>query len=93
MPKYKVAHLHEQGQDMIVVPLDGSFDRKTQADQSAFVAELQARAAGAGLKGTVVPVWPSGRSMRFVAPQPWHPFFRSLTLQAVMANVNRELSW
>jgi hypothetical protein len=93
MPKYKVAHLHEQGQDMIIVPLDRAYDLKSFAEQNAFKDELQMRANAAGLRGTVVTVWPKGGRMGFIAPQPWHPFFRSTSIQFVMANLNRELSW
>ncbi len=35
MAQYKIAHLREQGQDMIIIPLDNSFEHKTQHDQDA----------------------------------------------------------
>jgi hypothetical protein len=41
MPRFKVAHLHEQGQDMIVVPLDSSFGRKVSQDQHDIITDLQ----------------------------------------------------
>jgi hypothetical protein len=93
MPHFKVAHLHEQGQDMVIVPLEPTFGMKTEADQRAIISELQAASVGAGLKGTVVPVWLSGNRMMFIAPQPWHPFFRGLDMNTIMASVNKELSW
>lgn len=94
MPRFKVAHLREQGQDMVIVPLDRTFGHKTESDQQALASELQARARGAGLRGTVVPVWDQGGGrMGFIAPKPWHPFFRGLNLASVAASVNRELSW
>lgn len=93
MPSLKVAHLREQGQDMIVVPLDSSFDHYSSHQQSVEVAEIQQRASSAGLAGKVVPVWLSGQSMKFIAPRPWHPFFSSLPWNAVIANLNKELSW
>jgi hypothetical protein len=93
MPHFRVAHLREQGQNMIIVPLESSFGNKSSDDQSAAIAELQVRANGAGLAGTVVPVWESGGRMHFIAPQPWHPFFSSLSMHAVMGNINKELSW
>ncbi len=94
MPHFKIAHLHEQGQDMIIVPLEASFGHRSSQEQHAAIAELQLHAAGANLRGTVVPVWEdsSGR-MAFIAPQPWHPFFKSLSLSRVMASLNKELSW
>jgi hypothetical protein len=94
MPTLEVAHLNQQGQDIIIVPLDDSFGSKTQQDQRRTIGEIQRHAMGAGLRGTVVPVWDNGGGrMAFIAPQPWHPFFRSLNLGTVFANVNRELSW
>ena len=93
MPHFKVAHLHQQGQDIVIVPLESDFGMRTEADQQAIIAELQAHSMGAGLRGTVVPVWLSGNRLMFIAPQPWHPFFRSLDMHRVMASVNKELSW
>ncbi|MER8921687.1 hypothetical protein [Mesorhizobium sp. M0802] len=76
MTKLKIAHIHEQGQDMIIAPLDGSFDHKTSSQQQALIAEIQLAAGSAGLKGTVVPVWIAGSGkIKFIAPGPWHSFF------------------
>ncbi|MGJ0391901.1 MAG: hypothetical protein ACR650_03960 [Methylocystis sp.] len=91
MPNLKVAHLHEQGQDMIIVPLDSSFGCKSGQEQSEAIGELQMRSTSAGLRGTVVPVWQSSGRMAFIAPRPWHPFFQSLSLPMVYANLNKEL--
>jgi hypothetical protein len=94
MPSFEVAHIRQQGIDLIVVPLDHSFRVKTQSEQHAVVNELQLRSNAAGLAGTVVPVWDNGGGrMAFIAPQPWHPFFRSMSLGAVWNNVNRQVSW
>lgn len=94
MPTIKVAHLREQGQDMIIVPLDSNFGSQPQSDQHSAIGELQLRARGAGLAGQVVPVWDSGSGrMSFIAPRPWHPFFQSLNLPAVYRNLNKQISW
>ncbi len=93
MPRFKVAHLHEQGQDMVIIPLESSFGSKSDAEQREIIGELQDRSSAANLKGTVVPVWESGGRMSFIAPQPWHPFFRGLSMQTVFVNINKELSW
>ena len=92
MSKYKIAHLREQGQDMIIIPLDDSFHHKSNSEQQDIVASLQAYASSARLAGTVVPVWLHGRQMNFIAPRPWHPFFKSLTWNAVISNLNKELT-
>lgn len=94
MTRLNVAHLRQQGQDMIIVPLESSFGNKSNSDQQAAIAELQMRARGAGLAGRVVPVWDSGSGrMAFIAPSPWHPFFQSINLHVVAANINKTLSW
>ncbi len=94
MPRLCVAHVREQGIDLIITPLDRSFGHRTVAEQHAALEELQARSHAAGLAGTVVPVWDSGGGrMSFIAPQNWHPFFRGLTLEGVLRAANRQLVW
>jgi len=94
MPHYKIAHLLEQGQNMIIVPLDSAFGSKSQSEQHGEISELQFRATRAGLAGTVVPVWPTGGGrMAFIAPNVWHSFFSSLNLNFVLSNLNKELYW
>ena len=94
MPTYKIAHIHEQGNDMIVIPVDSSFGNKMSSDQNAQMVEFQARAHAAGLKGHVVIVWDAGSGrMGFLAPTKWQPFFASINLQIVMATLNKTLSW
>jgi len=93
MAKFQVAHLRKQGQDIIIVVVDRSFGHKTKAEQNEICAGIQSCAAAADLAGTVVPVWDSGGGrMAFLAPQPWVPFFQSMTLSDVAANINRELT-
>jgi hypothetical protein len=93
MPRFKVAHVKQQGIDLIIVPLDSNFDHQTNEQQQAAIADLQVHAIAAGLAGTVIPVWESGKQMKFIAPPNWHPFFRTVTLQWVFANLNREIYW
>ena len=94
MPRFKIAHIKEQGVDLIVVPLDRSFGLKSNDNQRGAIAELQVRSHRAGLRGRVVPVWDGGSArMTFIAPPNWHAFFKSVDLSWVAANLNRELSW
>src|SRR5271167_2173269 len=83
MPRFKVAHLREQGQDMIIIPLEASFGSRPQDEQNSVIDDLQLHSSDAGLKGTVVPVWESGGRLHFIAPRPWHPFFASLSMHMV----------
>jgi hypothetical protein len=94
MPGLKIAHMRQQGIDLIVAPLTQEFGHKTSGAQQAIIEEIQIRSRAAGLAGTVVPVWDSGNGrMAFIAPRNWHPFFQSLDLRIVFSNINRELSW
>lgn len=93
MPRFKVAHIREQGIDVIIVPLGASFHQKGEVEQTEILDELQTRANAAGLAGTVVPVWTIGNRMGFIAPRNWHPFFQSISWDHVLLNVNREIYW
>ncbi|NIG79450.1 hypothetical protein F3J34_38510 [Klebsiella sp. Ap-873] len=90
--KFRIAHIREQGVDLIIAPLDSSFNNKTSLQQNDFIEWLQLNAHSAGLAGTVVPVWQSGRSIKFIAPQGYHPFFRSISWNFIITNLNKELT-
>ena len=93
MPSYDIAHIREQGVDLIIIPLQATFATLPATEQDATIAELESRAHSAGLAGTVVPVWNAGGRMAFRAPQNFHPFFRSISLAFVAQNINRNLHW
>lgn len=93
MENFDVAHINQQGVDLIIVPLKSEFGRKTQSKQQQIIMTLQLGATSAGLRGTVVPVWDDGFGrMAFIAQRNWHPFFQSINLAFVAANINRRLS-
>ena len=93
MATFQVAHLREQGQDIIIVVVDRSYGFKPNDEQNRICASIQACASAAGLRGTVVPVWDNGGGrMALLAPQPWVSFFQGMTLADVAANINRELT-
>ncbi len=93
MPSIPVAQLHEQGQDMVIVIMDPAFARASPTQQEATIGQLQARSNASGLKGTVAMVWEVNGKMDYLVPQPWHDFFRSLTLDDVRSRINAEISW
>ncbi len=93
MPRFKVAHLREQGQDIVVILVNAEFAFKPADEQSNIISKLQRQSTSAGMKGTVVPVWQSGDRMSFVAPKQWHRFFQSLSFEAIQKNINREIAW
>lgn len=93
MNTFKVAHLREQGQDMIIVLVNPSVGRRPQREQHALTETLQQAASSAGLRGTVAIIWRDGRNVGFIAPRPWHPFFHSNHIyELVLRNINRELT-
>lgn len=93
MSSFRIAHLREQGQDMIIIPVDRSFGSKNASQQEQTLLALQVCARAANLAGTVVPVWDAGGGrMAFIAPRPWHPFFQSIGLDTVARNVNKTLT-
>ncbi len=94
MPQYEIAHIRERGVDLIIAPVQHWFGSKTEQEKQQLTSELQARANSANLRGTVVPVWDDGNGrMGFFAPRSFHPFFASINLQWVAANINRKLYW
>ena len=54
MPSFKIAHIKEQGNDLIIIPLESSFGSMSAKDQAAMVADLQAHAIEEKLSGKVV---------------------------------------
>jgi len=93
MPSFDVAHIREQGQNMLLFPLDGSFDHRSSSEQQATLAELEARAHAAGLAGKAVALWDRAGRTYFLGPRPWHNFLRSISMGFVLANVNKKISW
>lgn len=93
MPRFRVAHIHEQGQNMIIFPLDQSFGDKSNQDQNEALSDLEYRANRAGLAGHAVAIWQHGHHTHFRGPSKWQNFLRSINIRWVLANVNKELSW
>ncbi len=94
MPKYEVAHIREQGQDMIIFPLEARYGHLSQADQERELDVLQLEANRAGLRGAAVAVWDAGGGrMASRGPHQWQAFLQSISLPFVRANLNKVISW
>lgn len=93
MPCFKVAHIFEQGQDMIIFPLDSAIHNKPDSEKEDILSELQMRARAAGLAGRAVIMWQHGRHSHFMGPRAWQPFLRGLSIHQVHASLNREIRW
>ena len=93
MPSIAVANLTEQSQDMVIVIMDKAFAQANPNLQEATIGQLQTRSNACGLKGTVALVWDAGGRMDYLIPEPWHDFFRSITLDDVRQRLNAEIRW
>ena len=93
MPTFQVAHLQRDGQDIIIVPVDRTFGKRSPAEQARIQEAFQRSAISVEMAGVVVPVWEdaSGR-MAFRAPPPWHDFLKSIDMVYVATALNRTLS-
>ena len=89
---YEVAHIREQGQDMIIIPVSSSVNNMSNGQQNELKNELQYFARDAGLAGEVCLVWQYGQRFHFLAPPPWHPFFKGLSMNFVARNINKKLT-
>jgi hypothetical protein len=93
MPSFRLAHVKENGIDVIIIPMDHTFHNKPEQEKDQITGELQLRAEGAGLPGTVVLVWEHSGKMYFIAPDNWHPFIKTLQYRNVLTSLNKTLSW
>jgi hypothetical protein len=93
MPTFQVAHLRHDGRDLIIVPVDRSFGKRSPTEQARIQEAFQRSAAAVDMAGVVVPVWEdsTGR-MAFRAPPPWHEFLKTIDMVYVATALNRSLS-
>ena len=93
MTRIKVAHIREQGQDMLLFPLDGGVHQKPDSEKQHILDDLEDSAHAAGLGGTAAILWDHGGRTYSFGPRQWAPFLRSISTRWVLRNVNREISW
>jgi hypothetical protein len=94
MPNYKVAHIHQQGQDMIIFPLESKFGQMIGSEQDRELGILGSRANQAGLRGVAVAVWDAGGGQAaFRGPPQCCALLSRINFNFVMANLNRVISW
>jgi hypothetical protein len=93
MPVFQVAHIRRDGQDIIIVPVDRTFGKRSPSEQARIQEAFQRSAVAVEMTGVVVPVWEdtAGR-MAFRAPPPWHEFLKSIDMVYVATALNRTLS-
>lgn len=88
-----VAHIRVAGTDLILVPVEASFESRPHAVQLAAAITLQRYATRAGLAGIVVPVWagPGGR-MTFFARPSLHHLIERMNLNFIAQHINYRLA-
>lgn len=93
MTAFDVAHIRQQGQDMIIVPMRSDFGRKAPSEQTSIESALAFAAHRARLAGHVVTVWDAGSGhMAFRGPSQWRAFLASISLRWVGANINKQIT-
>jgi hypothetical protein len=94
MPRFELAHISEQGADLLIVPMEDAIRPKGNTEKNAIRNDLQDHAAAAGSTGVVCLVWDAGDGrMAFLAPRNYAELFRSMDLDFVLENLNEELAW
>lgn len=91
MSPFKIAHIKEQGVNVIIVPLASRYGKLSVEEKDALIQHFQNAATAMQWSGRVVPMWMEGKGIRFIAPPEWYEFFRTLKWKVLMRNLNREL--
>ena len=93
MPTFQVAHLRHGDQDLIIVPVDRLFGKRSPTEQARIQEAFQRSAHSANMPGAVVLVWEeaSGK-MAFRAAPTWYNFLKSIDMVYVATALNRSLS-
>ena len=92
MPLFQVAHLRHGGQDVIIVPVDRAFGKRTATEQARIHEAFERSARAANIPGAVVLVWDASGKIGFRAPPAWHEFLKSIDMVYVATALNRSLS-
>ncbi|HSK73812.1 MAG TPA: hypothetical protein VK892_19095 [Pyrinomonadaceae bacterium] len=92
MVKIPVACFNEVGVELVLVPFDDSFGKRSYAEKRELIKNLQLDVNSSGMKGTVVPIWKSEEHKHFIAPVELHPFIRGFSWDEIVLSVNYELN-
>jgi hypothetical protein len=92
VPKYDVAHIRVQSQNLILVLISSSVGEQGSGKTAPLLSALEASAKETGLLGNVALVWNNGGRVRHYGPPVWGLYLSSLTWSFILANVNRRLT-
>jgi len=90
MTTFQIAHINEQGVNVVVVFVDPAVAFKSAQEQNLIATSLQLCAQAGGLAGNIAMVWPGG----FWAPNNQHAFFGSPggSYEGLLRRINKTLS-
>lgn len=88
MADFQLAHIREQGVDLIVVFVAERVRWIPDDEKQALSNGLALCARSAGLAGHVVLVWPGG----FFCDRNFHAYFQNTPYDFLAANINKRLS-
>ena len=92
MYKTRIAIFRHREQEIIVVPLDCSFQDRPPSQRTEALDRLQKSAIKAGLNAPAAVIWKVGAKLHFIAPPEWHPFLKTLTWNANIASLSSVLT-
>lgn len=92
MYKTRIAIFRHQEQEIIVVPLDCSFQDRPPSQRADALRRLQKSAMKAGLNAPAAAVWKVGAKLHFIAPTEWHPFLKTLTWNTIIVRLSSALN-
>jgi hypothetical protein len=90
--KINVACFKNIGVDVVIVPFENSFSRKSRNEKNETIMNLQIDANAVGMNGTIIPFWRDETNSFFIAPNELQPFIRGLSWNDVINNLNQELT-
>lgn len=88
MQSFDVAHIREQGVDLIIVFVSDTVRWMSDEERNQILTALTLCAHSADLAGYVVLVWPGG----FFCRKEFHAFFESAPYDILSANINKKLT-
>lgn len=90
---YQVAHIQEQGQQVILIIVNSSFGRMGGSEQQQQYSLLQQCANKAGMAGTAALIWDAGSGrLGTYGPKEWQRFLQSLNPLTVQSSINKKLT-
>jgi hypothetical protein len=89
---YKVAHIREQGKDVIIIPISNINNDLTNEKLNEIRRIFQTHAIKTKLSGDVCLVWEFNNKLCALAPPQWKTFCASLNMRIVKQYINKELT-